>query len=200
MDATLVAGLAVAAGTWAALFALDREGFWARVAPAGAVVGAYGAVAERHRLGGLLDPTVGDVAVGIASAAVLWAVFAAVRNALPRLAPALAAQVDALYELRARARADALPAVLVVVAVGEELFWRGFVQHRAGFAVALAGYVVVLVWERKLALLAAAAAAGAWWGALAAWTGTLVAPIVSHVLWDLAVMVYLPLPRPRARR
>jgi membrane protease YdiL (CAAX protease family) len=86
-----------------------------------------------------------------------------------------------------------MSAVLLVVGPCEELFWRGLVQARAGFAVALAGYAAVHLWERKAALVLAAVVGGAFWGALFSWRGTLVAPIVSHALWDLAVVIWRPL-------
>ena len=195
MDLTLAGGLALVVVAWAALFALPAGGFWRRVVPAGVAIGAYAGIAERHRLGRLLDPSGADVLVGAAAALVLYVAFLAVRVALPRVLPALAAQVDDLYRLGDRADRRTLPVLLVVVAFSEELFWRGFVQHRGGFVLALAGYVAVLVWARVPALLGAAALAGASWGGLVAWRSTLVAALVSHVLWDLAVMVYLPLRR-----
>jgi len=195
VDATLAGGLALVAVAWAVLFALPAAGFWRRVVPAGVTIGVYGAVAERHRLDRLLGVRAADAALGAVAAAALYGVFLALRLAVPRVSGALDTQVDHLYRLGDRAEPRTLPAVLVVVAVSEELFWRGFVQHRAGFAVALAGYVLVLVWARVPALLGAAALAGACWGGLVAWQGTLVAAAVCHVLWDLAVMRYLPLRR-----
>ncbi len=46
----------------------------------------------------------------------------------------------------------------------------------------------------------AAVVGGAFWGGLFAWRGTLVAPMVSHALWDLAVVVWFPFGPPgRAR-
>jgi len=66
------------------------------------------------------------------------------------------------------------------------------VQARANVLVATLGYALVLIWERKLVLIVAAIVCGGTWGALFAWRDTLMAPMLSHVLWDLAIMVVLP--------
>jgi len=201
MSVTVVAGVVIAALAWGALFGLGRADFWSRAAVAGLVIGAYAIVAQRGELEDLLHPTVTDVAIGVVAAGVLYGVFWAGDAALRRWLPSVAAQIDDLYAVRSVQRPARLPmsAVLLVVGPCEELFWRGFVQARAGFVVALAGYAAVHLWERKAALVIAAVVAGAFWGALFSWRGTLVAPIVSHALWDLAVVVWRPLVPPEGR-
>jgi hypothetical protein len=191
---TLLAGLAVAAVAWGAMFGLGRSAFWARAAAAGLAIGVYGVVAQWGRMGDLLRPTVADVALGVGGAGVLYGVFRAGDAILRRWFPGAAGQVDQLYALRSVPTAEPLPIPVVLLLVGpcEELFWRGFVQARAGFVVALACYAAVHLWERKAVLVLAAVAGGAFWGALFAWRGTLVAPILSHALWDLAVIVWFP--------
>jgi uncharacterized protein len=191
-DAAVLAGLVVAAVAWGLLFALGRRHFWPRAAAAGATIGAYALVVLRDELADLLRPTAADVALGVAGAAVLWAVFWVGDRLVRRVLPRLSAEVDDLYAVRGETSTRTMPVVLSVIGPAEELFWRGLVQSRAGIAVALAGYALVHVWERKPILLLAALVGGAFWGALFAWTGTLVAPIVSHLLWDLAIIVWFP--------
>jgi hypothetical protein len=192
MDATVAVGLVLAAIAWGLLFALGRDGFWPRAAAAGATIGAYGLVAQHDELGRLLRPSVVEVVIGIAAAAVLWAVFWIGDRLVTRLVPKLSAEVDDLYAVRGETTSARMPFVLAVIGPAEELFWRGLVQQRAGVAVALVAYAVVHVWERKPVLLLAALVGGGFWGALFAWRGTLVAPIVSHLLWDLAIIVWFP--------
>ena len=194
MSVTVVAGLVVAAVAWGLLFGLGRAAFWSRAAVAGLAIGVYGIVAQRATIGDLLRPTAADVAIGLAGAVVLYGVFWAGDALLRRWLPTTAAQVDELYEVRSAPRSERLPipAVLLLVGPCEELFWRGLVQARAGFLLVLAGYAAVHLWERKAVLILAAVVGGAFWGGLFAWRGTLVAPIISHALWDLAVVVWFP--------
>ena len=201
MSVAVVAGLVLAAVAWAALFGLGRTDFWSRAAVAGIAIGTYAIVVQRAVLEDLLRPTVADVAIGVAAAGVLYGIFWAGNDILRRWLPAVAAQIDDLYDVRSVRRPARLPitAVLLVVGPCEELFWRGFVQERAGFVIALAGYAAVHLWERKAVLVLAAVVGGAFWGALFSWRGTLVAPLVSHALWDLAVVVWRPLV-PASRR
>jgi len=188
---TVGVGVAVAAAAWAFLFIPPLDRFWKRAAIAGPVIGLYALVAQRGRLGDVLGPSAVEVVLGVAAAAVLYGVFWAGDRVLGRVAPALSAQVTDLYRVRAGAAAG----VLVVVGLCEELFWRGFVQDRAGFALALAGYAAVHVWERKPVLVLAAVVGGAYWGALFLWRDSLTASLVSHALWDLAIVVWFPLRR-----
>jgi membrane protease YdiL (CAAX protease family) len=191
-DGAGLVGLAVAAVAWGLLFALGREGFWPRAAAAGATIGAYGLVVRRGDLGDLFRPTVADVALGVVSAILLWVVFWVGDRLVARVLPSLSREVDDLYAVRGEATVRLMPLVLAVIGPAEEIFWRGLVQARAGIAVALVAYALVHVWERKPILLVAAVVGGAAWGGLFAWTGTLVAPIVSHLLWDLAIIVWFP--------
>jgi membrane protease YdiL (CAAX protease family) len=192
MDLTLLAGLAVAATAMGSMFAFGRRHFWSRAMAAGVVIGLFGAVAERGRLGEYLRPAVVDVIIGVSAAALLFAVFGAGDRVLAKFIPALHREVGDLYLLRAEARLGAIPPMIATVAVTEELFWRGFVQARSGLLVATVAYALVLIWERTIVLIVAALICGATWGALFAWRDTLVAPVLSHVLWDLAIMVFFP--------
>ena len=201
MSVAVVVGLVLAAVAWGALFGLGRADFWSRAAVAGLAIGGYAIVVQRAELEALLRPTAADVAIGVAAAGVLYGVFWAGNAILHRWLPAVAAEVDDLYDVRSVRRPARLPIAAVLLLVGpcEELFWRGLVQERAGFVLALAGYAAVHLWERKAVLILAAVVGGAFWGALFSWRGTLVAPIVSHALWDLAIVVWRPLVPSRER-
>ena len=194
---TLAAGLVLAAAVWALMFVPGRQGFWGRAAVAGTAIATYAVVVQWDRWDELLRPHVADVALGVLAASVLYGVFFAGDRVLRRWMPRLAGQVDTLYLVRSVRSSGRLPvpAVLVLVGCAEELFWRGFVQDRAGFAVALAAYVAVHLWERKAVLVLAAVVGGAYWGGMFAWRESLVGPLVSHALWDLSVIVWFPLLR-----
>jgi uncharacterized protein len=200
---TLAFAAVIGAAAWGAMFALDRQGFWRRAALAGAAVGIYAVAVQPTRIRDLFTTAhpLADVGVGLLGAAVLYAVFWVGEQLLVILLPGLAAQVTDLYDLRGTTQRRYIPLVLVVASLGEELFFRGLWQARTSFVVGLVVYAAVHVWERKLILIAAAVLAGALWGGLLAWTGGLVAPVVSHVAWDLAIVVWRPVvPAVRSRR
>jgi membrane protease YdiL (CAAX protease family) len=197
MDLTLVTGFVVSAAAMGSVFAFGRRQFWRRATVAGVVIGIYGAIAEHERIVDYVRPSGFDVVAGAAAAVLLYLVFVAGDRLLVRFLPALSPEVDDLYRLRSESGRGSVLVMIATVAACEEVFWRGFVQARTGLLVATAGYALVLIWERKLVLLVAAVICGATWGALFAWRDTLVTPLVSHVLWDLAIMGFLPVRKTR---
>jgi membrane protease YdiL (CAAX protease family) len=200
MTAKLTVGLVLAAAAWAAMFAVRQGRFWTRALLAGLAIGVYAVVVDGSSLRRLLTSSRWpvEVAIGTAGAVVLYGVFWTGEQLLAWALPVLSRQVGELYQIRGQTRARNIPLILLVIGPAEELFWRGFVQFRAGLALALIGYAAVHIWERKAVLVLAAAVGGAFWGGLFAWRGDLIAPVVSHALWDLAVVVWFPI-RPVGR-
>lgn len=194
MTIKIVLGVILAAAAWGAMFVLRKDGFWTRAALAGAAIGLYAVAVEPTTIGHLFDRRhwVADIGVGLASGALLYTVFWVGEQALVMILPKLAGEVSDLYAVRGQTRPWFMPLVLAIAAPGEELFFRGFLQHQAGVAIALAVYGAVHLWERKAILVLAALLGGVWWGALLTWTGGLIAPVVSHVLWCFAIIVWRP--------
>ena len=91
-------------------------------------------------------------------------------------------------------------ALVLVLTPAEELFWRGVVQQllrprlgRVGgalVAAALSSLVLLFFGEPLLALAAFPTSLA--WGLLAEWRQSLVAPWVSHALWDVLIVVLAP--------
>jgi hypothetical protein len=190
----IVLGVILAAVAWGAMFVLPKNGFWTRAALAAATIGIYTVAVEPTTIGHLFDRRhwAADLGVGLAAGAVLYAVFWVGEQALVIVLPRLAAEVGDLYTVRGQTKPWFMPLVLSIAAPGEELFFRGLLQHQAGVAVALAVYGAVHLWERKLILVLAALIGGLWWGALLAWTGGLIAPLASHLLWVMMIVVWRP--------
>jgi uncharacterized protein len=144
----------------------------------------------------------GDLAVGLAASAVLYAVFAGGRGVLMVLFPSAAAQIQAVYLLRAQAPPWVVAALLVlVIAPGEELFWRGLIQWGLvrrwgagrGWAAATLLYGLSHASAGNALLVVAATVAGAFWGFLYLRIGRIAPLVVSHIVWDVAVFLLLPL-------
>jgi len=106
-------------------------------------------------------------------------------------------------------RASTLPLVTALgltalAVVGEELFWRGLVQVRLtetsgegqlsiGPPLMTAGlYVLVNLPSRSLAIVAASIVGGLLWALLAAITGSIVTPALSHLVWTSLMLAFPP--------
>jgi CAAX protease family protein len=112
-----------------------------------------------------------------------------------------ARQVRAAYAPTGEERfARTLVLSLLLSVPGEELFYRGLVQRTlAGTWLGLGGgalatwllYILANVPSRSLPIIAGAVVGGFVWGALAWWSGGLVAPLASHVVWT-GMMLLVP--------
>lgn len=141
------------------------------------------------------------LALGALSAAVLYGVFYLGNAAAGALTHVSRAEVARIYEFKQGAPATLIVALIAaVIAPGEEVFWRGFVQRRlvgrwgaVGFALSVLAYGLVHVASGNLMLVAAALVCGLFWGLLYLRLGSLWLNIASHVLWDLAIFVLWPI-------
>jgi NADH dehydrogenase len=144
-------------------------------------------------------PSVRHIVAGAAAAAVLYFLGAGVARLLA-LHPLLASQMDVLYGWRdAVPEGLAVPLVLLIVA-GEEIAWRSAVTLPlaarlgpwTGTIAAAALFGLAHLPMGVPLLLLAALGAGAFWGALVVKTRSAVPALVSHALWDLAVLFWFP--------
>src|SRR5256712_3727548 len=98
-----------------------------------------------------------------------------------------------LYALRLlRPKEELVARLAVVIGPAEELFWRGFVQGRAGYLTATALYGGAHIATENATLIGAATIAGAYWGFLRAIGMPLGALVVSHVVWDIWIFLVAP--------
>jgi membrane protease YdiL (CAAX protease family) len=192
-------GLAVAGPALAATFRGPKPSFWGRMTAAGAVLGGLALLAEpslrRPRLRGR------DVALGLASASVLYATFRLGDRLTRRFLPGGDRQIREIYALR-ELEEPSLTALrlIAVVAPAEELFWRGLVQNALmrrygrwrGAAMATLAYAGAHVSSGNLTLIGAAGVAGAHWSALYAARVPMSALIVSHSAWDVWIFLIQP--------
>ncbi|MBN1533559.1 MAG: CPBP family intramembrane metalloprotease [Spirochaetes bacterium] len=141
------------------------------------------------------------VLAGLASAAALYALFAA-GNAVSRLIFDFAAgNIDSVYGFRGGASPWRI-AALMTIAIGpcEELFWRVFLQHRlvlryggiSGLVAATVLYTAVHLAGGNLMLVMAALVCGIFWGVLYLRFRSPLLNVVSHTAWDIAVFFLFP--------
>lgn len=202
----VAAGLAAAYAAFALTFRGDRRRFWDRMTATGLGLGALALAADPGLRDDLRDlrglrVRARDVALGLASAAGLYAVFAAGDRMARRLMPRGDEEIGEVYGLRELRPAPELAARLaLVIGPAEELFWRGLVQRALadrhgrwrGAALAAIAYGGAHVASGNATLAGAAATAGAYWSALAAAGMPMAALMVSHVAWDLWIFLVAP--------
>jgi membrane protease YdiL (CAAX protease family) len=205
--------LVAAAGALAAilfigLFRLRRLGpldFWAWLTLNIVILVALSLILDGsylRRLGeDLVKGSLRKAAIGAASAAVLYAVFAGGRAVALRLFPFAAAGIGNVYALRSGV--PLLRAILLiglVIGPGEELFWRGFFQEHTGkttsrnysFALTALLYTSVHLASGNVMLVLAAAVCGVFWGWLYLRFRSPLLNVISHTIWDLLVFVVFP--------
>jgi hypothetical protein len=192
----IVVGVIAQLGAWW-LVAVRRASIWSVVAPVIFVAGIAAVVVQPPLLSGDVSVAVA-AAAGIASGVVLYGATRAFVALVARPWPAFIRHARSVY-----AHGDAGLGALAVaaasaVAIGEELFWRGLVQRELsarldaaslGAAATLGLYALVNAVSRNLALVAGAVVGGAVWGALAWWTGGVLASVLSHATWTALMLV-----------
>ena len=147
--------------------------------------------------------TLTDVLMGVAIAVALWGIFW-VGDKLSQLMFDFARpQVDNIYGMK-EGESPLVLTLLMLFLIGpaEEIFWRGYIQQNlsqrwsanVGFVVTTAVYALVHAGSCNFMLTMAALVAGLVWGVLYRFfPERLGAIIISHALWDVAVVVWFPI-------
>ncbi len=191
IDPLVVLALAAAFGLFALTFRGQRARFWERMTFTGLVLGAM-AVANEPELRRMRWRR-GDVVFGLGSAAVLYGIFNVGDRIARALLPRGSKEIQDIYALRTLAPPEEIAARLAtVIGPAEELFWRGFVQRRAGGLAAAAAYGGVHLVTGNTTLVGAAAVAGIYWGLLRALGMSMPALITSHIAWDIWIFLLAP--------
>jgi uncharacterized protein len=169
-----------------------------------ALVGVAATLAvARGELLSLLRPSARQVGLGLAAGVLMVLATHALYPLGLALVPGLGERVASLYEeLRAPPGPRAAVPLLLLVVFSEELVFRGLLvallerlgMSRSGVVLAATAlYVVPQLAGGSPVLAMLAVACGLVWTAQRVLGGSLVAPLLTHVLWDLAVFVWWPL-------
>lgn len=203
---------ALAAAAWLASFlVLARLGTWAPFAVAGAAGVAVALLLEIVP-GALFRPSGRKIALGLFAGLLMVGFTRATYAVVAPAVPMARAASERLFQLL-QAGAFSLgtrAGLMVVIASSEEVLFRGALpgtpagrqEHRlrglsrsdilriVAFA---AGYALAALPLGSLLLVLVAFICGVAWGAMRMATGSLVVPIIAHVVWDLGVLVVWPL-------
>ncbi len=148
------------------------------------------------------------ILIGAVSAAALYAVFFAGNVAARAILDFSGSQIENIYSTRAQASPLTIGLLLFFwVAPAEEIFWRGFIQHRlaahfpktfpvapqfAAFLATAMIYAVVHIWGFNLMLFGASLVCGLFWGAMYFYYKNVWPGLISHAVWDVAIFVIWP--------
>ncbi len=197
--AVIVVGALAQAVAWR-LVASGRLPFWPVVTTTFAVLGVVSLVVGDASCCRETTSATASV-VGVASGLLLFGATRVVVDLAARH-EVIRRSVVAVYRREEEVSTLAVTALtLAIVVPGEELFWRSLVLTElsaatsvaAGALLAWVAWVVVDAAWGSIPLLAGAVVGGALWTALAAWTGGIVAPLASHLVWTALMIAWPPL-------
>lgn len=183
---------------WFFTFGIAWGNFWIKIGLSVVIICLYSLAWQRPRIRFSLK----SIAVGVISAVVLYGIFYLGNSLSPYFVEGAGSQVHGIYSLGTGS--DKLLVFLLLLLItgpGEEIYWRGFLQHNlmkrcgdfGGFAITTAVYAGVHVFSLNFVLIMAALIAGAFWGGLYLWKRDLGAVIISHSLWSSFIFAVFPI-------
>jgi membrane protease YdiL (CAAX protease family) len=178
----------------------QRVGEWPALGSTAVVCGLLVVLGMGRALAPKLVPRLRDALLGILAGAIMVGGTRFLFAWIAPRAPSLFSDTKALYASFRTLPWAVSAALLVPVVLGEELAWRGAVQgaleSRLGVKGAAVGavllYTAVHVLEGSTVMVLAALGCGIIWSCLRAYTGSLTASVLSHLLWDLVVLGMKP--------
>jgi len=199
---TLIATVALAAALWFVTFSLNWGNFWLKISLSASTLAAIAWRQQPKRESSTLRFNSGAVIPGLAAALALYLVFRLGKSLATILLPFADHQIGGIY-----ARGTDTPSwlivglLLLVTGPAEELYWRGYLQKNLmarlgswqGWLLGTAIYAGVHVCSLNFMLVAAAAIAGAFWGALYWKLDNLAPVIVSHAVWSAVIFAVFPM-------
>lgn len=176
-------------------------GIWLAIGGSAVALGVAVLVFDRPAASRLLRPSLRLVLLGAAAGGVMAAATYLLYPVLARLAPFIATDTARLYAAFRPPSLLIASVALGPVVLGEELVWRGVVQAAfvrrlspwGGVTFAAAAYALAHAPLGSPVLVMVALLCGLCWGTLRATTSSLVPTLVAHLVWDLLVLLWLPL-------
>jgi membrane protease YdiL (CAAX protease family) len=176
-------------------------GIWLAIGGVAAALGVAVLVLDSSVSRRILQPSPRLVLLGAAVGGLMAAATYLLYPVLARIAPFIATDTALLYsEFRAPPLVIASVALAPVI-LGEELVWRNVVQAAlvrrlgpwGGVTLAAVAYALAHVPLGSLVVVVVALLCGIAWGTLRAVSGSLVPALVAHLVWDVLVLLWLPL-------
>ncbi|TYS70958.1 CPBP family intramembrane metalloprotease [Sutcliffiella horikoshii] len=142
-----------------------------------------------------------DISYGILTGSILYAIFLVTYFILKALPLPLIIFVEELYLIVGPSSWWHYLALVLIIIPGEEIFWRWYLQSKLverygelfGVVAGACLYALAHIWTGNPMLVAAAATAGVVWGALYVWKNSLALVIISHLVFDIWLLIIFPL-------
>ena len=201
----IIAGFSIAAVLWFIMFSpwtKDIVNFWAIMLTAASVLIFYSLFVGKDDLKNVYKFKPEFIAIGLLSALILYLIFYLGNFVSNLLFDFSKQQIENIYATKNQADKIFIAlALLFVIGPAEEIFWRGFAQHRLmqkygtlnGFLMTTAVYALVHIWSFNFILIMAALICGLFWGWIFLKYKSVVPVIISHAVWDAVIFVILPI-------
>ena len=197
----LIGTVLLAALFWFVTFYLTWASFWIKISVSAATLAILSLLLQpnpKERI--RIDARA--VALGLASAAILYLIFWTGKTVSAVILPFSGGQIGGIYDKGAGMPMWVIALLLFfVTGPSEELYWRGYLQKNLmmrfgqwqGWLLATAIYAAVHIWSFNFMLVGAAAVAGAFWGAMYWRLKNLTPVIISHSVWSAVIFAVFPM-------
>jgi len=171
-------------------------GFWVKLSVSGLILLL---VALTRRRDVKLTPSFAGCVLGVASAVLLYLFFWSGYHIMESV-PGFVGTISSVYAYAGGASTTGIALVLLFpIGPAEEFYWRGFIQRRIGRSTSAAGavlassllYTSIHVVTLNPSLLLVAFIGGLVWGGLYARYRNLFPVLVSHIIFDELIFVFL---------
>jgi len=197
----LIGTVLLAALFWFVTFYLTWASFWIKISFSAATLAILSLLLQPNRKERIrIDARA--VALGLASAAILYFIFWTGKAVSEVILPFSGGQIGGIYDKGAGTPMWVIALLLFfVTGPSEELYWRGYLQKNLmmrygqwqGWLLATAIYAAVHIWSFNFMLIGAAAVAGAFWGAMYWRLKNLTPVIISHSVWSAVIFAVFPM-------
>ena len=197
----LIGTVLLAALFWFVTFYLTWASFWIKISFSAATLAILSLLLQPNRKEHIrIDARA--VALGLASAAILYFIFWIGKAVSEVILPFSGGQIGGIYDKGAGTPMWVIALLLFfVTGPSEELYWRGYLQKNLmmrygqwqGWLLATAIYAAVHIWSFNFMLIGAAAVAGAFWGAMYWRLKNLTPVIISHSVWSAVIFAVFPM-------
>lgn len=141
------------------------------------------------------------IAWGFISAFLLYLVFWIGNFVSRELFTFAGSGINHVYDFRQNAdSARIVILMLLIIGPGEEIIWRGFIQHHftrrfsplTALIISTVLYTAIHLGSLNIMLILAALVCGAFWGILYERFQSIPLNVISHTVWDLLVFIIFP--------